>query len=66
MDEPVRLGHRTVVVEFQTNRFGQDRIEMAYQRIEMLATSQVDVEDSVQDALSTPSETEAKLTEIHG
>lgn len=65
MDGPLRLGHRSVSIDFETDRHARDRIEQAYRLIETLAIDSSSPQDSVQidssSALST-----ANSTEIHG
>lgn len=36
MDGPIRLGHRMLSIEFQNDRHAQQRIELAYRRVEDL------------------------------
>ena len=64
--EGVQLGHRTLAIQFQTNRYSQGRFELAYRLIETLAIDTEHAEDSVQvDTLNA--EPTANLTaEIQG
>lgn len=66
MDGPIQLGLRMLVIEFQIDRYVQDRIELAYRRIETLAIAEDQPADSVQIDLIEALGKAAFLTEIHG
>lgn len=64
MDGPVRLGQRSLSIEFKSDRHAQNRIELAYRRLETLATADTPPEDSVQVAqlgLPTPGPTASEI-----
>ena len=54
MDGPIQLGLRVLSVEFQSDRHGVERINSAYQRLEMLANAQNVSGDTVQATEESP------------
>ena len=66
MDGPIRVGHRMLSIEFQSDRYVQDRIELAYRRLETLAIVEDQPEDSVQVALLEPFNMATFASEIQG
>ncbi len=66
MDGPIRLGQRKLAVEFQTDRHGADRLELAYRRLEKLASTDSDRKSSVQVCCRTRPAIASVSLEIHG
>ena len=66
MDGPIRLGHRKLSIQFQHDRHAQDRIELAYRRIETLVIAADHPLCSVQVALPRPLKTGTPVLEIQG
>lgn len=38
MDGPIGVGRRKLAIEFHSDRYGVERIELAYRRLQMLAS----------------------------
>lgn len=66
MEGTVQLGHRTLAIQFQTNRHSQGRIELAYRLVETLAIENEQPKDSVQADRLNAEPTANFLTEIQG
>ena len=66
MDGPVQLGVRVLSVEFQSDRHGGERINSAYQRLEMLANARNVAEDTVQAPQESPHLNCSLVTEKQG
>lgn len=66
MDGPIRLGHRMLSIQFLNDRQAQRRVELAYRRIDMPATTTDHPKDSVQVALPMPLTTANFTSEIQG
>ena len=52
MEGTVSLRHRKLLIEFQTDRHAQERIHLAYQRLETLASVNADPKFAEMPALS--------------
>ena len=66
MDGPLRLGHRTLLIDFQNDRHALSRVELAYRRVEMLATDKTTPPTSVQVTDAIPLTTDTLTPEIQG
>lgn len=64
MDGPVRLGHRSVSLSFETDRHAGERIEQAYRLMETLAIDSNPPTDSVQVDSSSVLSTVNSTSEI--
>lgn len=54
MDGPIRLGGRTVSIEFKDDRHSTNRIELAYRLVETLATINLPKKSSEHVAAAVP------------
>jgi hypothetical protein len=66
MDGPSQLRLRKLVIEFQIDRYAQNRIELAYRRVETLAVAEIQPKDSVQDDSDQTLNKADLAEEIHG
>ncbi len=66
MDGPIWLDQRKLAIEFDSDRHGSDRIELAYRRTQTLATLDSPRKSSVQIALPVPPATATLDSEIQG
>ena len=66
MDGPIRLGQRTISIQFQYDRFALDSIELAYWCIETLAIADDRPKTSVQVESLSAVITATITTEIQG
>jgi hypothetical protein len=66
MDGPVRLGKRKLAIEFRSDRYGVERIERAYQRLQMLASPDLGRESSPPVSNPPLPETATFAPEVHG
>lgn len=66
MDGPIRLEQRKLAIEFASDRYGADRIELAYRRTQTLATLDSPRKSSAQTALPVPPATATLDSEIQG
>ena len=66
MDGLIRLGNRTLSIQFLNARHSQDSFLIAYQRIELPAIAAEHPQDSVQVAVSKPLKAVSLVSEIQG
>lgn len=66
MDGPIRLGQRELAIEFRSDRHGEDRVEMAYRRVEMLAAADSPRKSSAQTTLPAARAIATFASEIQG
>tara|TARA_R110002167_G_C12655284_1_gene649471 strand:+ start:143 stop:343 length:201 start_codon:yes stop_codon:yes gene_type:complete len=66
MDGPVRLGSRTLAIDFEVDRHSQQRLEVAYRLIEPTEPSVETIDSTVQTAPQTLRNEPALTPEIHG
>jgi hypothetical protein len=66
MDGPIWLEQRKLAIEFDSDRYGADRVELAYRRTQTLVTLDSPRKSGVQTALPVPPATATLDSEIQG